>query len=271
MKPHDILNLLIDEPEAAYHGQTRRGEYLSSHLLADFRRCPAFYHRKLLGQVPDKRSAAYDLGRAAHKLILEGNAAFDEAYLVSDGPLNPKTQQPYGRTTKAYADWLEGQDREIISTADRDYLEHLRSAVMANVEATNLLKTGVCESVVRAPIAGEPCHIRMDWFNPEMGIVDLKTAADLDFFEHDIRRYGYVLQMAFYRSVLREATGFEAPVYIIGVEKAEPFRAGVWFIFPDVLDEAEKVNLAAIKRLRECRASGQWETGFEAPRAIVSL
>jgi RecB family exonuclease len=44
---------------------------LSSHLLADFRRCPLLYYRKRLGLVPDEDRPAYLLGHAAHTLILE--------------------------------------------------------------------------------------------------------------------------------------------------------------------------------------------------------
>lgn len=49
----------------------------------------------------------------AHCLILEGQAAFDEQYLVAGGPVNPKTGEPYGKATKAYAEWIAAQTREI--------------------------------------------------------------------------------------------------------------------------------------------------------------
>lgn len=134
-----------------------------------------------------------------------------------------------------------------------------------------MLSTGVAERVCRANVEGVPCHIRMDRFNPERSIVDLKTAADLDWFEHDVRRFGYVHQLAFYRMVLREATGVEAPVSLVAVEKEEPFRAGVWAISPETLDTAERANSAAIRRLRNCRAAQRWPTGFETVRHITTL
>ena len=94
---------------------------------------------------------------------------------------------------------------------------------------------------------------------------------NLTWFERDVKRYGYAYQFAFYRAVLREASGENASVYIVGVEKREPFRVGVWRIESDVLDAAEKVNEAALKRLRACRAMNEWPTLFEGVRTINEL
>ncbi|NLF17831.1 MAG: hypothetical protein GX595_11330, partial [Lentisphaerae bacterium] len=93
---------LIAERAEVYHA--RAGDFLSSHLLADFRRCPELFHRKQLGLIPDEDSPAYALGRAAHTLILEGPEAFAAEYAVG-GPVNPRTGLPFGRATKAFQEW----------------------------------------------------------------------------------------------------------------------------------------------------------------------
>ena len=77
---------------------------MSSHLLADFRESPELYRRKTTGQIEDTESPALAIGRAAHCLILEGRMAFDGQYLVADGPVNAKTGEPFGKSTKAYAE-----------------------------------------------------------------------------------------------------------------------------------------------------------------------
>ncbi|NLE54115.1 MAG: hypothetical protein GX617_04180 [Lentisphaerae bacterium] len=59
------------------------------------------------------------------------------------------------------------------------------------------------------------------------GLVDLKTCDSLRYFENDCRRYGYIHQLAFYRAVIRQASGETLPVHIIAVEKNEPYTAGV--------------------------------------------
>ncbi len=51
------LGVILQEPAEIYHAKAR--EYLSSHQLGDFRRCPALYHKKKLGLVPDEDRPAY--------------------------------------------------------------------------------------------------------------------------------------------------------------------------------------------------------------------
>ena len=97
---------IIHIPSAEYHAESRNGRYLSSHLLADFRESPELYRRKTSGEITSADTQSLALGRAVHCLILEGRAAFDEQYLVADGPVNPKTGEPYGKATKASAEWL---------------------------------------------------------------------------------------------------------------------------------------------------------------------
>ena len=218
---------IIQIPSAEYHAESRNGHYLSSHLLADFRQSPQLYHREVSGEIVQTESPVLALGRAAHCLILEGRAAFDEQYIVSDGPVNPKTGEPYGKATKAYAEWLSSQTREIVSPKDFGFIVKLQKSVWLHDAASALLDDGVSEATVRAEYRGVPCQIRMDWFSREYGIVDLKTCDSLKWFEGDCRRFCYAFQMAFYRAVLREATGETVPVHLVAVEKNEPFSTGV--------------------------------------------
>ncbi|MDR0931788.1 MAG: PD-(D/E)XK nuclease-like domain-containing protein [Victivallales bacterium] len=127
------------------------------------------------------------------------------------------------------------------------------------------------EGVVRAEYSGVPCQIRMDWFSGKYELVDLKTCDSLKWFESDCRRFGYLFQMAFYRAVIREATGIAVPVHIVAVEKNEPFSTGVWKLTDEVLELAELGNKAALERYRNCRASGVWPTGYEEVRIIDTL
>ena len=258
-------------PATEYHAESRAGRYMSSHLLADFRESPAFYRKEILGEIEDTESPALALGRAAHSLILEGRAAFDEEFTVADGPVNPKTGEPFGKTTKAYAEWRSAQDREIVSGKDFNFILRLQKSVWLHPVASELLVDGVAEGVIRAEDCGVPCEIRMDWFSEKFGLVDLKTCDSLRWFESDCRRYGYIFQMAFYRAVIRKVTERNVPVHIIAVEKNEPFSTGVWKLTDEVLDLAELTNKVALERYRNCLISGDWPTGYEETRIIDSL
>ena len=264
-------DFIITIPAAEYHAASKAGEFMSSHLLADFRESPALYRKEILGEIEDTESPALALGRAAHSLILEGRAAFDEEFTVADGPVNPKTGEPFGKTTKAYAEWRSAQDREIVSGKDFNFILRLQKSVWLHPVASELLVDGVAEGVIRAEYCGVPCQIRMDWFSEKFGLVDLKTCDSLRWFESDCRRYGYIFQMAFYRAVIRKVTGRNVPVHIIAVEKNEPFSTGVWKLTDEVLDLAELTNKAALERYRNCLISGNWPTGYEETRIIDTL
>lgn len=266
--PADV-NFLIQEPAEAYHAKT--GEYLTSHLLGDFRRCPVLYHRKRLGLVADREDRpAYLVGRAAHTVILEGAVAFSERYAVG-GPVNPQTGLPFGPQTKAAQQWAKEQQKEII-TAEQLYLvNRLAQSVRRHTAASQLLASGYPERVVRSVYLAQRCQIRMDWFDPHAGIVDLKTCDDLDWFEADARVYRYVNQLAFYRGVLATVIGLYVPCHFIAVEKKEPFRCGVWLVAPQVMAAAQRANESLLQALGVCQAFNTWQTGYETTRALSEL
>jgi len=260
------LNVLTAEPAEAYHAKA--GEYLSSHQLLDFIRCPWLHRKKALGLIEGKDSPAYLVGRAAHVRILEGRDAYGAAFALG-GPINPKTGKPYGSATKAFAEWARGQGKPVLSHEQVELIEQMASGVAMNSEAVDLLLYGRSEGVVRTEYCGATCQARIDWLHPHRGIVDFKTCDDLTWFEADARRYGYRHQVAFYRAVLAQPLdGLLVPVYLIAVEKKEPFRCGVWRVSDDTLTIAQRENEAAIRRLLACRDQDHWPTGYEEVRVL---
>jgi len=259
------LRFLKREPAEVYHAKAK--DILSSHALADFRRCPALYRRKQLGLIAERDSAAFLLGRAAHTLILEGRERFEAEYAVG-GPVNPRTGQPFGSGTKAFAQWAERMGKPVLVDADAALIEQMAASVRGHLFARELLREGVAEGVVRREYAGHSCQSRIDWINPlpDRGIVDLKTCDRLDSFEFDIDAFGYVHQLAFYRALAERACGAPLAVHIVAVEKREPFRAGVWQIAEAALEQAQRENEAAMAELTRCRETGVWPTRFESLR-----
>jgi hypothetical protein len=262
---HIDLDVLATESEHEYHAKA--GEYLSSHQLLDFMKCPLLHFRKREGLVEDKESPAYLVGRAAHVRILEGRDVY-EARFALGGPINDKTGRPFGANTKAFAEWAVAQGKPVLSQEQVDLVEQMASGVAMNDEAIDLLLYGRAEGVVRATYAATACQIRIDWTHPHRGIVDLKTCDELDWFEADARRYRYTHQMAFYQAVLAVVIGESVPVHIVAVEKREPFRCGVWRVSDGALAVARQENEAAIRRLRVCRQKEMWPTGYEGTRVL---
>ena len=260
---------LVDIPADAYHESARKGRYLSSHLLNDFRKAPRLYRKKMTGEIEPGDSAAYQMGRAVHPLILEGRGKFDEEFLISEGPINAKTGEPFGKLTKAYREWAAAQSLPVVSGAEFNFMTQLQRSVWLHPVAAELLAEGVSEQTVRTNYCGEMCQIRMDWFrdsyNGQPVICDLKTCENLDYFESDCRKYGYPHQMAFYKRVLETASDGELKpdVYFIAVEKREPYRCGVWKLTDALLESCAVSNERAIEELRECRMTNSWPTRTE--------
>ena len=272
-RPSYLLAVAADE----YHAATKRNEYTTSHRLHLFRKCPALYKKAIDGEIVEGDTAAFALGRATHTYIIEGADKFAAENLVSDGPINKTTNKPYGRLTKAYAEWAAEQSKPVISTEDFGIIEKMSAAVHAHPLAADLLASGFAEGTVRTNWDGEPVQARMDWFDPERKILlDLKTCADVDRFEWDIRDYGYVAQLAFYAHLVELAGGpalTSLKAYLVAVEKKEPFRVAVYFVTASTLENAHLLhmgnefwrndNSAMMAELKECRATGVWPTRFE--------
>lgn len=266
MDIHIDLNVLSAEPAEHYHAQANR--YLSSHQLLDFIKCPWLHRKKAIGLIDETESTSFLIGRAAHTRILEGRNAYEQQFAFG-GPINPKTGKPFGSGTKAFAEWAQVQGKPVLSHDQVDLIEQMAAGVAMNEKAVDLLLYGRAEGVVRARYGGMDCQIRIDWVHPRRGIVDFKTCDDLTWFEADARRFGYHRQMAFYRAVLGQVLeGLLVPVYLIAVEKKEPFRCGLWRLGDETLAIAQRENEAAIRRLQLCHQRDEWPTGFEEIRVL---
>jgi len=265
------LSVLAVEPMDIYLEKAKN--HLTSHQLKEFRDNPLLYFKRKCGLIPEEADRpAFLFGRATHTMILEGRERLEAEYAIG-GPVNPKTGAVYGTRTKAFAEWAETQGKPVLTGEQVALIEELNAAVRAHPHAADLLADGVAEHVARTDYRDVPCQARLDWLNPEQGIVDLKTCDTLTFFEMSARSYGYIHQMAFYRAVLGQLIGnlAEIPVHILAIEKQEPYRCGVWRLAPDVLKHAQKENEQAMERLKRCEATGAWPTGYEEVRTFDYL
>lgn len=268
MTPRELYiatDIFINEPADIYHAKAR--EYLSSHQLMDFMRCPLLYRKKQTGLIEDEQTTSFLVGHAAHVRVLEGRDVYEQQFAIG-GPINPTTGKPYGSLTKKFAEWREEQKKPVLTFEQTELVEQMACGVAVNGAAVDLISYGIAEGVLRTDYCGIPCQIRLDWLNPTRGIVDFKTCDDLTWFEADARRYRYHTQMAFYQSVLKEIIGIYAPIHLIAVEKKEPYRCGIWRVSDDCLAIARHDNEAAIERLQSCRTRDIWPTGYEEIRLL---
>jgi len=240
-------------------------------MLADFRKSPAIYKARYDGELDKPDSAALAFGRAFHTLILEGEKKLSELYAYNDYPINDKTEQPYGVTTKTVIDWA-GDKTPLHPDMIRQMFA-MDLSIRKHDYAQRLFIDGVAEGVCRGEYCDMLCQARIDWGHnePQHGFsvcIDLKTCANLDDFERDISRYGYIYQMAFYVAMLRHVAKIRSEPRIVAVEKSPPYRVGVWAIDPALLQKATNDNEQAIRELKSCQENNTWPTGYECLRVI---
>ena len=223
------LDTFIIESSEVYH--SKRNDYLTSSQLKRFLGFPD----GMKDSVPDEiRKQNFLIGKVAHSMILEGRTAFEEEFLKG-----------------------KSSSQQILKDSQIKLIEELNVAVQANPQARKLLQTGFLERVVRALYCDLPCQIRIDWFNPFHGLVDLKTTDSLDQFDWEVRTYRYYEQLAFYRYVLKEATDVTVPVFFIIVGKKE-MKCEVREVPFGQLDGIETENRKALEQMAAARQPGQW-------------
>jgi len=249
--------ILFPEPADDYHERSRNGEYVSSHMLALYRRDPALYRARLNGDMPDTDATHFAFGRAAHAYILEGAEAFMRGFIVG-GPINLKTGKVYGRETAAFAAWLveQADGRQVVSQEEYDTIVDMSYAIFQHEHARRLIeRPGIVEHVARARVCGVDCQVRPDKvtiIDGEPVIIDLKTTSDLDRFTYDAAAYGYLHQLAFYAHVLEVAANLNrgsVGARIVAVEKVAPYRVGVFILSMEGLDAAKEDNFTALQEI----------------------
>lgn len=276
-----MLNGLLSlhrESDEDYHSQSRNGAYMSSHLLAEFRRCPYQYWRIIHGLAEPRKSSAFTVGRAVHTMLLEGIEEFQRRF-ATDAPINQKTGQPYGGNTNKYRDWkavMEEQGRAVLTPSEARLVHCVTESAGRHPAVQTILSSGMAEGVLRSTLEHVPAQIKIDWYTENTicegpALIDLKTTDDLDYFKHDARRYGYMHQFAFYRSVVATVCGDVFPVYVIAVEKKEPYRCGIWAVPTTNLELASAQNSEALRQYRECAASDHWPTGYETLHVLEDV
>lgn len=255
-------------PENDYHRASLGGDFMSSGMLKEFRLCPAHYRALVDGRAEKRESDAFRMGRAVHKLILEGEDAYRRAFVVG-GPINERTGRAYGPGSKAFDDWLRdnGLDRRhVLTPGEAGDIGRMLAAARAHAGIAGLLAEGWPEVSARAEVAGVPCQLRLDWLRPDGTAVDVKTVEDIARFESDARRFGYLHQFAFYRDVACAAGGGDLAMAAVVLEKRAPHRVGVWRFSEDILEPYAVQNRQALAAYRRCLERNHWPTGYESPR-----
>lgn len=226
---------------------------VSNSYLGKLDKCPA------AALIEKGDTPALILGRAAHKLILEGTDAFLNEYIKA-----PKVDK---RTTAGKAEWAAFQEKNSVfgnvtplDGEDFDQVFEMYLAVKEHPWASKLLAENVSEQTViwEDKGTGLLCKSRPDSVPDEgkMALIDLKTTADASetAFTRSIIKYGYARQAAMYLDGYNAAAGSKADAFIfVAVETEPPHRTEVYLLDDDFIawGREEYKRLLAIEK--KCR------------------
>lgn len=243
-------------------------DHLSSHSLIDYISNPLVYKLKYItGEIPQVTDNASMLfGSAFHLLILQPTLFHKLVYIGE--PINERTGKSYGAKTKEYTNFLRDRSAEgyeYVVTSD-DYITMMKmcDGIVNNKEARQWFtcdgKQTYIESTIRGKMDGVKVQARIDLFN-EHGMFDLKTVSSIDKFKSQVKTYHYDLQMAFYRLVLSSLTGSNSadiPVFLVAVEKQQPFACVLYRMHEDYMLISEITILEALAKYKISLRDDEW-------------
>jgi hypothetical protein len=246
-----------------YHQDPAPKPSLSSHLAAVLlNQSPshaAMAHPRLNADFVEDRDPRFDLGRAAHALMLEGSAIFE----IIDAP-NWKFE-------------AARDERQAVSRAGKvALLEHEWAQVSAMVKSARaqLRQTADAYSAFRDGEAERTliwqddetkiwCRARLDWLQRKRGFVfDYKTTAGSAspkvWSQRQLPEIAADIQAAFYVRGLKKLLGREFQFRFICQEVAPPYAVSVVGLSPAALEIAAMDVQAAIDLWRACQRRQKW-------------
>lgn len=228
--------------------------------------CPAVfdYERR---QPPPKKKREFDLGTAAHTLLLGNGAEPDvidaENYLT--------------KAAKKDRDAAYARGDVPLLPHEFDAVQAMIGAVRRHKRAAELLSDGMPEqSLFWTDVeTGVPCRARLDWLRPD-GIVDYKTttSVDSDHIAKVVADFGYHCQGDWYLDAAAqlEVLPPDAPFYLIFQVKTPPHLVRVVELDETALSIGRDRNMQAREVFRDCTAAGTWPgPGDEAEIELISL
>jgi exodeoxyribonuclease VIII len=206
-----------------------------------------------------KSSAAFDLGTAVHALCLE-----PEKDLIMRGPEDRRGNK--WKDAKLAAD-LDG--KLLLTEDDYDLAQRMSDSVRSHpagkmwLEAKDMLAEG--SFFAEDEQTGVEIKCRPDGYVASMGLIfDIKTTQDAspNGFPRDLRKYGYDLQAAFYRRVMRQHGAGSLEFYFLCVEKEAPYAVCAHTLSDEYILQADAKVTQVLHEIANAEASNDYQTGW---------
>lgn len=214
-------------------------------------------HPKLNPDLVRKEEAKYDVGTAAHAVLLEGR---ENAVAVIDAD-SWRTN-----AAKEVRDHARAEGRVPLLAHDWADVQAMVAAVHTQLEALTaappLFTDGLPEQTLVWEEDGVVCKARLDWLRDDNSAIDdLKTtgaSAAPETYSRTLLGIGGDLQAAFYLRGCRAVFG-RAPAFRFAVvETSPPYGLTVFSIAPDALALADAKIDYALHVWRKCLETERW-------------
>ncbi len=215
----------------------------------------------------NEHSTAFDIGHAAHKLVLgEGPE------LVEVDAKDWRTKVAQQAQADAYA-----AGAVPLLTEQLEAVHEMAAAIRRHPLASILLEsgTGVAEQSIfwRDPVTDVMLRCRPDWLTPRW-VVDFKTTASAapDAFAKSVYNFGYYIQAPWYLAGLA-AVGLaepDAPFLFVAQEKTPPYLVAVHQLDDAAMAAGAAQMRQAIDLYATCLAADDWP-GYPVEVVTTSL
>ena len=186
-----------------YYGAAANRAYFSVSQYKDFQKCPAMAMAKLRGEYEPEFGRALLLGSYVDEMLTGTEESVKEfcAEHVAD---------IFKKNGERYAD-IQQADETIARILNQPLMMHYLS--------------GEHQTIMTGKIEGVPFKIKMDSFNPDEYIADLKYMSSLrspNLFQPMIQYWGYDIQAAVYQEIVRQNIGKTLPFFFVVATKEKP-------------------------------------------------
>lgn len=212
-------------------------------------------HPRLTPTTVDDHAEHFDIGTAAHAVLLEGEAAIEVIH-ANDFRTNAAKDQRdaarlAGKTPLLAKRWADVQAMVRAARAQLDAHTDGGAAMFTNGKPEQTL-------IWREP-DGTWCRARADWLRPG-NIDDFKTGhtANPEQWTRSMFALGFDLQAAWYLRGLKVLTGEDVTFRFAVIETTPPYALSVIALGPDVMTIAEKKVIYALEQWATCRRTGKW-------------
>lgn len=248
------VEIAYNQSDYAY----RKEDGVNQSSLKKILESPAHYQAALkFKMIP---TPAMEMGTALHALSLDGEEAFNGAYV--------KKPDDIKLTTKEGKEWKASIGRKkVLSTGGKDDAWNSVQGMAKSLERLAWFDPSQQDYIKHNEVSiywedrGVSCKARLDRVLVEEGIVlDLKTtdSVDPELFTKKVVSLGYDFQAGFYTRAAMAAFNKPFRFIFVAVERKAPFTVDLFEVTPDMMHEGFYKVEKALDLYAECQESGEW-------------